>query len=96
LIASLRAALAERAIDAKPGSGAESVDSSPNGAAIASSARHELNNQLAIMRMFADVLALSPGLTPEQIAKAREIAAAADRATQIVRRLTGGHHRSRD
>jgi hypothetical protein len=47
--------------------------------------RHDLNNQLAIIRMMADVLVLTPSLPAPCAAKAREIVAAAEHATQLLR-----------
>jgi len=49
--------------------------------------RHDINNQLAIIRMMADVLVMTPNLPDACGVKAREIVAASEQATQIVRRI---------
>ena len=49
--------------------------------------RHDINNQLAIIRMMADVLVLTPNPPDACGVKAREIVAASEQATQIVRRI---------
>ncbi|HLP09639.1 MAG TPA: hypothetical protein VK178_15860 [Opitutaceae bacterium] len=48
--------------------------------------RHDLNNHLALIRMLADLLADNRTAPPNFVAKAREIAAAADAAAQTLRR----------
>ncbi|MFT3829963.1 MAG: hypothetical protein QM691_09695 [Opitutaceae bacterium] len=48
--------------------------------------RHDLNNHLALIRMLADLLADNHAAPPQFVAKAREIATAADAAAQALRR----------
>ena len=50
--------------------------------------RHELNNHLAIIRMLAEVFVLTPGLPTPCGTKAHEVVAAAERAIQLVRRIS--------
>ena len=53
--------------------------------ALSQALRHELNNQLAIIRMLSDILTEAPGLPPQHAAKAREIGLAAEAAAQAIR-----------
>ena len=50
------------------------------------SLRHELNNHLALIRMLAEILAETPGLSPQQASKAREISSAAEAAASAIRK----------
>ena len=53
----------------------------------ARTAQHELNNQLAVARGYAELLAGSPELPPHLHALAEEVMSAADDAAVIVRQL---------
>jgi len=53
----------------------------------ARTAQHELNNQLAVARGYAEMLVGSPDLPPHLIAMAEEVMNAADDAATIVRQL---------
>ncbi len=74
----------------------ESLATSPDagGVAVAPSIspalRHELNNHLAVIRMLADILSETAGLSPLHAAKAREIGTAAEAAAQAIRRAHNG------
>ena len=69
-----------QALAQNPGSGAVAV-----APAISPALRHELNNQLGVIRMLADIVAEAPGLPPQHAAKIREIGTAADIAAQAIR-----------
>jgi signal transduction histidine kinase len=58
----------------------------------ARTAQHELNNQLAIARGYAEMLAGSPDLPPHLTEMAEEVKNAADDAANIVRQLRGISH----
>ena len=58
----------------------------------ARTAQHELNNQLAIARGYAEMLAGSPDLPPHLTEMAEEVKNAADDAADIVRQLRGISH----
>jgi CheY-like chemotaxis protein len=58
----------------------------------ARTAQHELNNQLAIARGYAELLAGSPDLPPHLTEMAEEVKNAADEAANTVRQLRGVSH----
>jgi CheY-like chemotaxis protein len=58
----------------------------------ARTAQHELNNQLAIARGYAEMLAGSPDLPPHLTEIAEEVKNAADEAANTVRQLRGVSH----
>jgi CheY-like chemotaxis protein len=58
----------------------------------ARTAQHELNNQLAIARGYAEMLAGSPDLPPHLTEMAEEVKNATDDAANIVRQLRGISH----
>jgi CheY-like chemotaxis protein len=58
----------------------------------ARTAQHELNNQLAVARGFAELLAASPDLPPHLTDMAQEVMHASDDAAVILRQLRGIAH----
>jgi DNA-binding response OmpR family regulator len=58
----------------------------------ARTAQHELNNQLAVARGYAEMLVFSPELPPQLVEMAAEVMSAADDAASIVRQLRNISH----
>jgi signal transduction histidine kinase len=58
----------------------------------ARTAQHELNNQLAVARGYAEMLVGSPELPPHLVEMAEEVMNAADDAANIVRQLRNVSH----
>ena len=58
----------------------------------ARTAQHELNNQLAVARGYAELLAAAPDLPPRLVQAAEEVMNAADDAVNIVRQLRSVSH----
>ena len=58
----------------------------------ARTAQHELNNQLAVARGYAEMLAGAPDLPPHLVEMAEEVMNAADDAANIVRQLRNVSH----